>query len=109
MKTIDKNELYQNLSDFLKSKGVELTDGTYSQRIQRGCGLLTDAINATQKTVKHAKVKIDRKLDQLRQSIHEATAPDSPPRGPRSTGGSSRSKRGARSRPGASRKKPPGK
>ena len=75
MKTIDKDELYQNLGDFLQSKGIELKDGAYARRIQQGCSLLTDAINGTQKTVKRAKVEVDKKLGQLRQSIHEATAP----------------------------------
>ena len=82
MKTIDKDELYQNLSEFLKSKGIELKDGTYPQRVRQGCNLLTDAINATQKTVKRTKVEVDKKLDQLRQSIHKATAPKPPAASP---------------------------
>lgn len=77
MKQIDKDELYQNLNGFLKSKGIELQDGSYASRIRQGCGLLTDVINATQKTVRRAKVKVDKKLDHLRQSIHTATAPES--------------------------------
>ena len=76
MKQIDKDELYQNLSGFLKSKGTELQNGGYANRIRQGCGLLTDVINATQKTVRRAKVKVDKKLDHLRQSIHNATAPE---------------------------------
>jgi hypothetical protein len=40
--------------------------------------LLADAINATQKTVVRAKTEVDKKLDQVRQSIHEATAPKPP-------------------------------
>ena len=79
MKTIKKDELFQSLGDFLKLKGVELKGGAYAQRIRQGCDLLTDAINGTQKTVKRTKVKVDEKLDQLRQSIHEATAPKPPP------------------------------
>ncbi len=75
MQTIKKDELYRNLSDFLKSKGIELNDGSYTTRIQHGCNLLSDAINATQKTVKQTKVKVDHALDQLRQTIHESTAP----------------------------------
>nr|AUN37494.1 hypothetical protein [uncultured bacterium] len=76
MKPIKKDELFQNLSGFLKSKGVELTEGTYSQRINRACDLLTDTINTTQKGVEKAKTKVDQKLDGLRQAIHEATAPN---------------------------------
>jgi hypothetical protein len=32
-------------------------------------------VNATQKTAKRAKTEVEKKLDELRQSIHEATAP----------------------------------
>jgi hypothetical protein len=78
MKTIKKDELFRNLGQFLKSKGIELNDGSYSARIQRGCNLLSDAINATQKTVKQTKTQVDQALDKLRQSIHEQTAPKSP-------------------------------
>jgi len=79
MKTIKNDELFQSLGDFLKLKGVELKDGAYAQRIRQGCDLLTDAINGTHKTVKRTKVKVDEKLDHLRQSIHAATAPKPPP------------------------------
>jgi hypothetical protein len=79
MQTIKKDELFQNLGGFLKSKGIELKEGSYTTRIQQGCNLLADAINATQKTVKKTKVKVDQTLDQLRQSIHESTAPKPPP------------------------------
>lgn len=79
MKTIDKDELYRHLCEFLKAKGVQLTEGAYTQRIRQGCTLLTDVANTTRKTVKRAKVKADQKLDGLRQSIHEATAPGSAP------------------------------
>ena len=79
MNTINKDELFSNLGDFLKSKGIELKEGSYTSRIQQGCNLLADAINATQKTVSSTKVKVDRALDQLRQTIHEKTAPPPPP------------------------------
>jgi hypothetical protein len=79
MQTIKKDELYHNLGDFLKSKGIELNEGIYATRIQQGCNLLADAINATQTTVKKTKVKVDEALDKLRQSIHESTAPKPPP------------------------------
>lgn len=78
MKTINQDELYQNLNEFLKSKGIELKDGTYPQRIRQGCNLLSEAINATQKTVKRTKAGVDKKLNQLRESIHKATAPKPP-------------------------------
>ena len=79
MQTIKKDELFRNLGDFLKSKGIELNEGSYTTRIQQGCNLLADAINATQTTVKKTKVKVDGALDKLRQSIHETTAPKPPP------------------------------
>jgi hypothetical protein len=87
MQTIKKDELFRNLGDFLKSKGIELNEGSYTTRIQKGCNLLADAINATQKTVSKTKVKVDHALDQLRQTIHESTAP--PP--PRETKGKTKS------------------
>ena len=79
MKTINQDELFENLSGFLKAKGMEFQAGSFAHRIRQGCNVLTDAINATQKTVKRAKTGVDRKLDQLRQSLHEATAPKPPP------------------------------
>lgn len=79
MQTIQKDELFQNLGGFLKSKGIELNEGSYTKRIQQGCNLLSDAINATQKTVKKAKGQVDQTLDQLRKTIHESTAPKSAP------------------------------
>lgn len=103
MKTIKQDELFQSLGGFLKAKGIELKDGAYAKRIRQGCDLLTDAINGTQKTVKRTKVKVDEKLEQLRQSIHEATAPKPPPSPaspkPASAGASKKEKR----RPGRKR------
>jgi hypothetical protein len=103
MKTIKKDELFGNLSRFLKTKGVELKEGVYSQRVNRACNLLTDAINVTQKTVGSARVKADKKLEQLRQTIHEATAPSpapaaSPKKSP-PAGGQAKKKQPARSKP----------
>jgi len=76
MKTIEKDELYRTISEFMKSKGLELTDGPYAGHIRRGCDLLSDAINATQRTVVRAREEMDKKLLKLRQCIHEATAPN---------------------------------
>jgi len=75
MKTLEKDELYQNLQEFLKAKGVALNAGSYSQKIQKSCELLSDAINSSQRGITRAKVEIDKTLDQLRQVIHEKTAP----------------------------------
>jgi hypothetical protein len=79
MQTIKKDELFHSLGDFLKSKGIELNDGSYTSRIQKGCNLLTDVINGTEKTVRQTKVQVNQALDQLRQSIHKRTAPKPPP------------------------------
>ena len=78
MKTIKKDELFSNLGTFFKSKGIELNDGTYTARIQKGCNLLSEAINATRKTVSKTKIKVDHALDEIRQTIHESTAPSLP-------------------------------
>ncbi|MCZ7639261.1 MAG: hypothetical protein M5U12_26375 [Verrucomicrobia bacterium] len=82
MKTIGQDEFYQHVTDFLKARGIELTDGAYTRHIRRACGLLSDALNAAQRTVKRARQEVDQKLAQLRQSIHEATAPEPPPAKP---------------------------
>ena len=49
MKPIQKDELYEHLSQFLKAKGIEMKDGSYPRGIQAGCSLLADAINLSQK------------------------------------------------------------
>jgi hypothetical protein len=75
MNKIDKNELYHHLRDFLKSKGVALEDGSYTKRLEQGCTLLSKAINTTQSGVEHAGGKVRSAVNNIRQSIHEATAP----------------------------------
>jgi FtsZ-interacting cell division protein ZipA len=82
MNKIDKDELYQHLSQFLKTKGVEFHEGTYTERIRRGCSLLTDTINLADRAVKRAKTNVDKTLSQVRQTIHEKTAPKAPPAEP---------------------------
>jgi hypothetical protein len=79
MTPIQRDEIYENLSGFLKGKGIALTNGTYAQGVQKSCRLLTDAINLSQKGLERAKVEVDKKLDQMRQVIHEKTAPKSKP------------------------------
>ena len=75
MKPINKDELYQNLSEFLKTKGVSLQNGSYSRGIQAGCSFLADAINLSQAGLTRAKNQIEKQLDHARQIIHEKTAP----------------------------------
>jgi len=79
MKSIQRDELYEHLSGFLKDKGIELKEGSYANGIQKGCTLLADAINLSQKGLNRAKGEVDKKLDQMRQAVHEATAPQPPP------------------------------
>ena len=75
MKPIQKEELYDHISQFLKAKGVEMKDGSYPRGIQAGCSLLADAINLSQKGISRAKDEIDKNLERMRQVIHEETAP----------------------------------
>src|SRR5438552_2690952 len=71
MKPINKDELYQNLSEFLKTKGVSLQNGSYSRGIQAGCSFLADAINLSQAGLTRAKNEIEKQLDHARQIIHD--------------------------------------
>jgi hypothetical protein len=78
MNPIRKDELYENISQFLKNKGIELKEGSYTKGIHAGCSLLADAINLSQTGLDRAKNGIEKKLDQVRQVIHEKTAPKPP-------------------------------
>jgi hypothetical protein len=78
MNKVNQDELYQNLNDFLKSKGIELKAGSYADRIRKGCNLLTEVVNLTDEALKKAKARVDEKLDEMRQTIHEKTAPKPP-------------------------------
>src|SRR5215468_629989 len=83
MKPLSQDELFNNLRGFLKDKGIELQEGSYARGIQKSCSLLSDAINLGQQGLDRAKTEIDKKLDQMRQVIHEKTAPKaaaSPPK-----------------------------
>src|SRR5215468_10364334 len=78
MKKIGKEELFGNLKSFLKSKGIELQEGSYTKRLRQGCGFLTESINRSQDTFGRAKAAVDKRLNHLRQTIHEQTAPKTP-------------------------------
>ena len=75
MKQLDRHEIYENLSGFLQTRGIELKEGSYSQAIQKSCSFLTDVINLGQKGLCKARTKVDKNLDRVRQTIHQATAP----------------------------------
>jgi hypothetical protein len=78
MKQIQKDELYDHLSEFLKAKGIELKEGPYTKGIHAGCSMLADAINLSQAGLERARVGFERGMDQMRQVIHEKTAPKRP-------------------------------
>ncbi len=82
MKKIEKDELYEHLSGFFKRKGVVLAEGSYTQTIQKSCALLTDVLNCSQETLKRVKGEIDKRLDKVRQVIHQKSAPKPPPNQP---------------------------
>jgi hypothetical protein len=82
MKAIKKEELYRHVGRFLKSKGIELSEGSYTRGIHAGCSLLADAINMSQNGLERARRgldktvdRLDKTVDQVRQTIHEKTAP----------------------------------
>ena len=75
MNKIKKDELFGNLKDFLKSKGIELQQGSYADHIRTGCGLLADSVNMSQDAVHRAKEAVDKGFNQLREVIHQKTAP----------------------------------
>ena len=102
MKPIQKDELYDHVRQFLKAKGIEMQDGSYPRGIQKGCSILADAINLSQKGISTAKAEIDKNLDRMRQVIHEKTAPKTAPK----TGGSPKAKgQGTKSKSQGSKQK----
>jgi hypothetical protein len=78
MKHIEKEELYAHVSNFLKVKGIELKEGSYSNFIHNGCKVLAEAINLSQQGVQRAKSGLNEKLDEMREIIHRKTAPRRP-------------------------------
>lgn len=103
MKPIAENELFQNLSAFLKSKGLELTEGSYAKGLRKSCSLLTKAINLGQGSLEKAKVELDKTCDHLRQVIHEKTAPKPPPVSPQPKPAPQPPKAGKTARPKAAK------
>jgi hypothetical protein len=79
MKKINKDELFAQVSEFLKGKGIELQDGSYTQTIHKGCQVLADTINLSQQAMARTKAEIDKHLDRVREVIHTKTAPKKPP------------------------------
>ena len=75
MSEIKKEEMFGNLKSFLKSKGIEIQEGSYANGIRKGCEILTDTVNLSQRALARAKVAMDKGLDDVRQTVHERTAP----------------------------------
>jgi hypothetical protein len=79
MNPINKDEMFSQLKSFLKTKGIEIQEGSYSDGIRRGCDILTDTVNLSQRALVKAKDAVDKGFDQVRQTVHEKTAPKSKP------------------------------
>ena len=79
MKTIDQDELFRNITQFLQRKGVELKEGSYSRRLQQCCGLLADVVNTTNKTVARACAEVDQKLKDIRETVRRPSGRKPPP------------------------------
>jgi|YNPBryantNP2012_1023418.scaffolds.fasta_scaffold20238_2 hypothetical protein len=79
MKTIKKNELFEHMSEFLKERGVELKEGSYTDRIRKGCELLAEVINCTERGIAEAAAQMDQGLERMRDIIHRKTAPKGRP------------------------------
>lgn len=79
MKRLKEDELYRHLHGFLKARGIELTEGDYARCVREGCGLLSDAINLSQRGIQKARRTAATKLDRLRQVVHQKTAPKASP------------------------------
>ena len=110
MKQIDKHEIFENLSSFLKTKGIELKEGSYSQGVEKACEILTDTVNLSQRGLERAKDTLDKNLDKVRQVIHEKTAPKGsrntapPPPRARSNPAAAKARKSSAANKGSSRK-----
>ena len=88
MSDINKEEMFSHLKGFLKSKGIEIQDGSYADGIRKGCEILTDTVNMSQRALGSAKDAVEKGLDQVRQTVHEKTAPKSKPAATKTTASS---------------------
>ncbi len=105
MSNIKKEEMFGNLKSFLKSKGIDVQEGSYANGIRRGCDILTDTVNMSQRALDRAKVAVDQGLDKARQTVHEYTAPKGQPDNAKSTASaSSQAKSAPKKKPAAKTK-----
>ena len=103
MKKIKQEELYDHVRGFLKGKGIELQEGSYTRQIQHGCRILADTVNLSQQALRQAKSAVGERLDQVRQVIHEKTAPTQPASGAKAAQTKTRSREAAAAKPGKSK------
>ncbi len=82
MKQIKSGELFRSVRAFLKSKGIEVQDGSYAHGIRQGCEVLTNSINVSQRTLQRAKAAVGTGLNRIRETIHEKSAPGAAKSGP---------------------------
>ena len=75
MTDIKKEEMFGNLKNFLKSKGIEGQEGSYADGIRKGCEILTDTVNMSQRALERTKSAVDEGLEKARQTVHEYSAP----------------------------------
>jgi len=75
MTDIKKEEIFGNLKNFLKSRGIDIQEGSYADGIRKGCEILTDTVNMSQRAFERTKVVVDQGFDKARQAVHEYTAP----------------------------------
>ena len=102
MNKIEKDEMFGNLKEFLKSKGIELQESDYTKRIRQGCGILADSINLSQQAFERAKAAVDEGLDHLRRTIREQTAARDQSTGNQKSGPKRAAGKSSGKKPGAS-------
>jgi hypothetical protein len=110
MKKIKRNELFRSVSAFLAERGVELKDGSLTGTIRKGCDMLTEAVNLAQGGLAKAKAGVGAKVDQIRQAVHEKTAPQpksGPSTPPKPPGARTRSAKKPAAAPKPSRRRGP--
>jgi hypothetical protein len=73
MNEINKEEMFGHLKGFLKSKGIEIREGAYVEGIRKGCEILTETVNLSQRALERAKDAMEQGLDPVRETFHERT------------------------------------
>ena len=85
MTDIKKEEVFGNLKNFLKSKGIDIQEGSYANGIRKGCEIVTDTVNMSQRAFERTKVAVDQGFDKARQAVHQYTAPKTKPENAKTT------------------------